>query len=105
MLFAADAIAACRSTPDRFDAVIASPTSSAPDGLLVARALRECMSRQPILPATVSTIEVSIDVLMDAGILKSCDGAWSAPNLPQRWRAACVRRARYRCSAIPDNFE
>jgi signal transduction histidine kinase/ActR/RegA family two-component response regulator len=63
---AADAIAACRATPNRFDAVIVSPTSFAPDGLHVVHALRQFISRQPILLATA--VEVSIDVLMNAGI-------------------------------------
>jgi len=63
-----DAIAACRSTPGRFDAAVVSHTGSAPGALDVARALREFMSRKPILIATTSTMDVNIEALSEAGI-------------------------------------
>jgi signal transduction histidine kinase len=65
---AVDAIAACRSTPGRFDAAVVGHTASAPGALNVARALREFMSRKPILLATTSTMDVSVDALSEAGI-------------------------------------
>ena len=43
----ADAIAACRSEPDRFDAIVISHGASDPDGLHLARALHEFMPRCP----------------------------------------------------------
>ena len=63
-----DAIAACRSAPDRFDAAVICFAPSAPEGLHEARALRELMARRPILLAADSTIDVSVDVLEEAGI-------------------------------------
>jgi signal transduction histidine kinase len=62
------AIAACRSAPDRFDAAVISLAPSAVDELHAARALRELMSRRPILLATESAIDVSVDSLTEAGI-------------------------------------
>jgi signal transduction histidine kinase len=65
---AADAIEACRAAPDRFDVIVVSHTASTPDGLYVARALHKFKSRQPILLATTSTIDLSVDTLAEAEI-------------------------------------
>jgi signal transduction histidine kinase len=65
---AADAIAACRSTPDRFDIILVSHASQTSVGLDLTRALHEVAPRQPILLATSSTIDVGLDALADAGI-------------------------------------
>jgi signal transduction histidine kinase len=65
---AADAIAACRTAPDRFDAVIVNHTAPIVDGLNVARALHKLIPRPPILLATGSTSDLSVDVLAQAGI-------------------------------------
>ena len=64
----ADAIAACRSAPDRFDIILVSHASQTPGGLDLARALHETAPRQPMLLATASTIDVSVDALAEAGI-------------------------------------
>jgi signal transduction histidine kinase len=64
----ADAIAACRSAPDRFDAIVISHGASDPDGLHLARALHEFMPRRPMLFATTPTTDVSADALAEAGI-------------------------------------
>jgi CheY-like chemotaxis protein len=64
----ADAIAACRSAPDRFDIILVSHASQTSVGLDLTRALREVAPRQPILLATSSTIDVGVDALADAGI-------------------------------------
>ena len=64
----ADAIAACRSAPDRFDIILVSHASQTSVGLDLSRALHEVAPRQPILLATSSTIDVSVDALADAGI-------------------------------------
>jgi signal transduction histidine kinase len=64
---AADAIAACRSAPDRFDILLVSHASQASVGLDLTRALHEVAPRQPILLATY-TIDVGVDALADAGI-------------------------------------
>jgi nitrogen-specific signal transduction histidine kinase/CheY-like chemotaxis protein len=64
----ADAIAACRSAPDRFDIILVSHASQNSVGLDLSRALHEVAPRQPILLATSSTIDLSLDALADAGI-------------------------------------
>jgi DNA-binding NarL/FixJ family response regulator len=64
----ADAIAACRVSPDRFDAVVISHAASEPDGLHLARALHEFMPRRSMLFATTSMIDVSADAVAEAGI-------------------------------------
>jgi signal transduction histidine kinase len=64
----ADAIAACRSAPDRFDVILVSHATQAPVGLDLARSLHEVAPRQPMLLATASTIDVSVDALSEAGI-------------------------------------
>jgi signal transduction histidine kinase len=64
----ADAIAACRSAPDRFDVILVSHASQTPVGLDLARSLHELAPRQPLLLATASTIDVGVDALAEAGI-------------------------------------
>ena len=64
----ADAIAACRSTPNRFDIILVSHASQTSVGLDLARALHKVAPRQPILFATSSTIDVGVEALADAGI-------------------------------------
>jgi signal transduction histidine kinase len=63
-----DAIAACRSKPARFDAVVITHTSSARDALELAGALHMLMPQQPKLLAVNATIDVSVDALAEAGI-------------------------------------
>jgi signal transduction histidine kinase len=64
----ADAIAACRSAPDRFDVILVSHASQTPVGLDLARLLHELAPRQPMLLATASTIDIGADALAEAGI-------------------------------------
>jgi signal transduction histidine kinase len=64
----ADAIAACRATPDRFDIILVSDASQTATGLDLAQALHEVAPRQPILLATTSTHDVPLDALAEAGI-------------------------------------
>jgi CheY-like chemotaxis protein len=64
----ADAITACRSAPDRFDIILVSHASQALDGLDLAHALHEIAPRHPLLLATTSTSDVSVDALAEAGI-------------------------------------
>src|SRR5262249_60524073 len=59
----ADAIAACRSAPDRFDIILVSHASQTLVGLDLTHALHEVAPRQPILLATSSTIDVGVDAL------------------------------------------
>jgi signal transduction histidine kinase len=65
---AVDAVAACRLTPGRFDAVVVSCATSAPGALDLARTLRELLSRRPILLATTSTVDLNVAALSEAGI-------------------------------------
>jgi len=64
----ADAIEACRSTPDRFDVLLVSHASQNNEGLDLAHTLHEIAPRQPLLLATASTVDISIDALAEAGI-------------------------------------
>jgi signal transduction histidine kinase len=64
----ADAIAACRLEPDRFDIMLVSHLSQDPDGLDLAHALHEIVPRRPMLLATAAALDVSVDVLAKAGI-------------------------------------
>jgi signal transduction histidine kinase len=63
----ADAIAACRSMPDRFDVILVGHVSQTLVGLDLPRALHKVAPRRPILLAT-SAIDVSLDALAEAGI-------------------------------------
>jgi len=64
----ADAITACRATPDRFDIILVGNASPNAGGLELARGLHEITPRQPLLLATESASEVSVDALAEAGI-------------------------------------
>ena len=64
----ADAIAACRSAPNRFDIILVSHASQTSVGLDLTRALHKVAPRQPILLATSSTIDLGVEALADAGI-------------------------------------
>jgi signal transduction histidine kinase len=64
----ADAIAACRSAPDRFDIILVSHASQTLVGLDLTYALHEVAPLQPILLATSSAIDVTVDELAEAGI-------------------------------------
>ena len=63
-----EAIAACRSAPDRFDIILVSHESQSQGGLDLARALHEITPRQPLLIASASAIDGSVDGLAEAGI-------------------------------------
>jgi signal transduction histidine kinase len=64
----ADALAACRSEPGRFDIILVSHGSQSQGGVELARALHEVSPLQPVLLAAASAIDVSIDGLAQAGI-------------------------------------
>jgi nitrogen-specific signal transduction histidine kinase len=64
----ADAIAGCRSAPDRFDAALISLSSTTPADLDMVRSLREALLRKPIVLAADSALRVSIDMLAELGI-------------------------------------
>jgi signal transduction histidine kinase len=64
----ADAIAARRAAPDRFDIIVVSSAAQTPAGLDLARTLHRIAPRRPMLLATASTIDVAVDALAEAGI-------------------------------------
>ena len=65
---AADAVAACRAAPDRFDAIVVSHASHGAAELDLAHALHRAAPCRPLLLATAPTIEVRTDALAEAGI-------------------------------------
>ena len=64
----ADAIAACHAAPDRFDIILVGHGPRSRGGLDLARALHEIAPRQPLLLATGSAIDGSVEALAEAGI-------------------------------------
>jgi CheY-like chemotaxis protein len=85
----ADALAAFRAAPDRFDIILISDASQSQSGFDLARALREIAPRQPLLLATASMIDVSVDALAKAGISEVLRRPLSSTELA----AALARRA------------
>lgn len=63
-----EALAACRSQPGRFDAVLVSLGSQAQGGLDLARALHEIVPSKPVLLAAASSSDVNVNELAEAGI-------------------------------------
>jgi DNA-binding NtrC family response regulator len=63
-----DALMAYRSEPGRFDIILVSQASQTQDGLDLAYALHEIAPRRPVLLATASEIDVSVDALAEAGV-------------------------------------
>jgi CheY-like chemotaxis protein len=99
----ADAIAACRSTPDRFDIILVSHASQTSVGLDLTRALHEVAPHQPILLATSSTIDVGLDALADAGISDVLRRPLASTELAVAL-ARCLRSlAHYSRNAITDS--
>jgi signal transduction histidine kinase len=86
-----DAIAACRSAPDRFDAVVIGHVAANVNDFQVAQVLHWLMPRQPILFATSSTNDVSSEELAQAGISevlrRPLDSAELAVALSRRLRS------------------
>jgi signal transduction histidine kinase len=65
----ADAIAACRSAPERFDVLLVSHALQSSGGFDWARALHQATPRQPIVLATASA-DVGIEALTETGIVE-----------------------------------
>jgi signal transduction histidine kinase len=98
----ADAIAACRSAPDRFDIILVSHEAQTQGGLDLAHALHEIAPQQSVLLATASTIDVSVDALAEAGISELLRRPLVSTELAAAL-ARCLRSpARYRRNAITD---
>lgn len=67
-LRAADALAACRATPKRFDALIVGHPMIEMPALALASALHEIAPRLPMLLTTAAAEEIAVDALAAAGI-------------------------------------
>ena len=63
-----DALAACRSEPNRFDIILVSYGSKAQHGLDLARAFHEIAPLKPVLLAAASSADVNVNMLAEAGI-------------------------------------
>jgi DNA-binding NtrC family response regulator len=63
-----NALAACRATPERFDALLAGHLASAASALDLAVALHEIVPDMPVLLTTGSADESDVDALTAAGI-------------------------------------
>ena len=87
----ADAISACRSTPDRFDVILVSDASQTAAGVDLAHALHEAAPRQPVLLATASAIDVRLDALAEAGISELLSRPLVSTELAEAL-ARCLRR-------------
>jgi CheY-like chemotaxis protein len=100
----ADAVAACRAAPNRFDVVLISHTLATPDGLDVARALHALLPRQPKLLAIAYTMDISLDALAEAGIAEVLHRPLDSTELAAVL-IRCLRSAqqRYERNAIPRN--
>jgi CheY-like chemotaxis protein len=85
----ADALAAYTATPGRFDFILISHAPNAQSGLDLARALHELAPWQPLILATASTVDISVDVLAEAGISEVLRRPLSSTELA----AALARRA------------
>lgn len=63
-----DALAACRSEPDRFDLILISSGWQAQGGLDLARALAGIAPLKPVLLAVASSIDVNVSAVAEAGV-------------------------------------
>jgi CheY-like chemotaxis protein len=88
----ADAVAACRSTPGRFDIILVSHASQTQGGLDLAHALRGVAPQHPMLLATASTIDISVDALAEAGISEVLRRPLVSTELAAALRR-CLRRS------------
>jgi CheY-like chemotaxis protein len=95
-----EAIAACHLAPDRFDIILVSHAS--PGGLDLAHTLHGVAPQKPMLLATASTIDVSVDALAEAGISQVLAGRWTAPYSPRCWRAASFIRHVTTVTRLPE---
>jgi DNA-binding NarL/FixJ family response regulator len=61
-------VAACRNTPDRFDALVVGQIAAATAVVEVAAALHRQVPERPILLATISADEMDIPALTACGV-------------------------------------
>jgi signal transduction histidine kinase/CheY-like chemotaxis protein len=63
-----DALAACRSEPNRFDVILISSGWQVQGGLDLARVLAEIAPTKPVLLAVASSIDINVNALAEAGV-------------------------------------
>jgi signal transduction histidine kinase len=88
---ASDAVAACRSEPDRFDIILVSYPAQVQDGLDLARALHEIVPLKPVLLAAAASIDVNVNALAEAGISEVLRWPFASAEL-----AAALARCQHR---------
>ncbi len=100
-----NALAACRTAPQRFDAFLVGhllPTASA---LALASALHEIAPDRPILLATASSSEIAANALITAGISEIVRwplvASEMAATLTEYFAAPSKRSANYDSNANP----
>jgi len=86
-----DALAACRSEPDRFDVILGSYGSRVQDGLDLALALHETAPLKPMLLAAASSTDVNVNALAEAGISEVLRWPFASAELAAAL-ARCLRR-------------
>jgi len=96
----ADAVAAYRAAPDRFDIILISQASQSAEALDLAHGLHRIAPR-PMLLATASTTNVSVDALAEVGIVEVVRRPLDSTELAAAL-ARCLRLpASYDRNAIP----
>ena len=90
-----DALAACRTAPARFDAIVLCDAPSSQGSLHLARTLHETTLRTPILVAMPSMVDVDVDALADAGITEILRRPLDSADV-----AAALARVRGQCGSM-----
>jgi CheY-like chemotaxis protein len=88
-----DALAACRSEPDRFDIILVSYGSRVEDGVGLARALHEMAPLKPVLLAAASSMNVNVNAMAEAGISEVLRWPFASAELAAAL-ARCLRMLR-----------
>jgi signal transduction histidine kinase len=91
----ADALAACHSQPSRFDVILISLGSQTEGELDLARALHEIVPFKPVLLATASSREVSVNALTETAISEVLRWPLVSSEL-----AAALKRCLHRPAAL-----
>ena len=99
----ADAIAACRSAPDRFDIILVSHASQTPVGSIWRARCTRPRRGSPFCSLLPSTIDVSVDALAKAGISEVLRRPLVSTELAAAL-ARCLRsQAHYNRNTITDS--
>jgi CheY-like chemotaxis protein len=83
-----DALAACRNTPERFDAIVVSHAGPARSAFDLATALRAAAPHLPIVVATISADEIDADRLAAAGRFEIVGSPLSSASIAEALKRA-----------------